>query len=522
MRTSLHLLSAVLLAVAHGVVGAPSAQHPTPVVRDTAASSSTSSSSYTPAASDTDGKPLAECAGCNNTGNNYPSPPAVQSTDPHVTTSQGVYAGQYLPGLDASETFSGIGIENPQDIFLGIPYAKPPVGSRRFRRPSPLDSDDKFNDTRPAKRRAFQCMGVGASHNYNPPLIEIAIGEDCLALDVIRPAGTKASDKLPVLVYIHGGGFNQGGTADRRYNGSWIVDRSVQMGTPVIYVGLQYRLDALGFPFGYDAAELNITNLGLYDQRVALHWLRKNIDHFGGDKDKVTIMGESAGAASIYVHYTAYGGKDENLFRAAVAHSGYFALSSAGEEAREAKMQNFTQLLGCGGKEKAEETYDCLRDVDFAKLAAVERETFAAAGAGTSFSPVVDGDLVKVDLQEAFEEGMFVRRPLISQSNTDEGESARAVGVTRRVHQRLTYPSLTHRQASPLETTRSTPLRRSSTISTSSAGSRIPTTSLRRPRLAKKSSLRTPTMKTDTRPTLHPTASWPSQALEPWHVEATV
>jgi len=104
-----------------------------------------------------------------------------------------------------------------------------------------------------------------------------------------------------------------GGTDDRRYNLSFIIDNSVDMGKPMIGISVQYRLSGWGFLGGKEALEGGATNLGFRDQRLALHWIQENIDAFGGDPSKVTIWGESAGAQSVAAQFLAYNGMSETL-----------------------------------------------------------------------------------------------------------------------------------------------------------------------------------------------------------------
>jgi len=119
-------------------------------------------------------------------------------------------------------------------------------------------------------------------------------------------------------MWIHGGGLSMGGTQDERYNLSFIVDNSVAIGKPIIGVSIAYRLSGWGFLSSLEVAGSGQTNLGLRDQRLALHWLQENIGAFGGDPSKVTIWGESAGAGSVGWQLTAYNGRDDHLFRAGI------------------------------------------------------------------------------------------------------------------------------------------------------------------------------------------------------------
>ena len=151
----------------------------------------------------------------------------------------------------------------------------------RFRRARPRN--DSWSDVRSAQRYSELCFGVGPDNDYDPPYVTYKLGERCLTLNIVRPANVTEGEGLPVYVWVHGGGFLFGGSADRRYNGSFIVDRSVELGQPVIFVSLNYRTSVLGFPVGEEAEKAGIQNLGLYDQRLALHWIRENIGAFGGD-----------------------------------------------------------------------------------------------------------------------------------------------------------------------------------------------------------------------------------------------
>jgi carboxylesterase type B len=117
------------------------------------------------------------------------------------------------------------------------------------------------------------------------------VSEDCLYLNVIRPCGYENED-LPVGVWIHGGGLYMGGSRDLRYNLSFIVENSVSIGKPIIGVSIGYRLSAWGFLQSEEVSGAGQTNMGLRDQRLALHWLQENIGAFGGDPSKVVIWGE--------------------------------------------------------------------------------------------------------------------------------------------------------------------------------------------------------------------------------------
>ncbi|GAK66439.1 alpha/beta-hydrolase [Moesziomyces antarcticus] len=364
----------------------------------------------------------ADCTNCTNLGN-FANPIPVSSLDPVVQVRNGSYAGITIAPIAAEATLSGFGTNGTQEAFLGIPYAQQPVDELRFQRPRSLNQS--WQDVRSAKRYSELCFGVGTDDDYQPPYVTYKLGERCLTLNVVRPARQDEASKLPVFVWIHGGGFSYGGSGDRRYNGSFIVDKSVELGQPLMYVSLNYRVQTLGFPVGDEASQAGVQNLGLYDQRLALHWIRENIEAFGGDKDKVTIVGESAGGASMYFHLAAYGGRDDKLFRSVIAESAYYAtgLDTANNTAsRNDQWTSLAQYAGCGSNS----TLECLRSVPLETI-----KQWSINNTELSiFNPVVDGDLVAKDLQQSFLVGDFVKTvPVVLNNNLDEGISFGVRGV---------------------------------------------------------------------------------------------
>ena len=359
----------------------------------------------------------ADCTNCTNLGN-FLNPLRVSPSDPVVRTRNGSYAGISIPPIPASSTLSGFGTSHEQQAFLGIPYAQQPIGDLRFRRAEPVN--ESWSDVRSAQRYSELCFGVGPDNDYDPPYVTYKLGERCLTLNIVRPANVTEGEGLPVYVWVHGGGFLFGGSADRRYNGSFIVDRSVELGQPVIFVSLNYRTSVLGFPVGEEAEKAGIQNLGLYDQRLALHWIRENIGAFGGDKDKVTLVGESAGGASMWFHLSAYRGRDDRLFRGVVAESAYYASQYNTTRLREVhneRWANLTSYAGCSSGD-----LDCLRSVPLETIKTwSQSQTLAGL---VAFNPVVDGELVAEDVQRSFLNGEFVKNVgVVLNANDDEGLS---------------------------------------------------------------------------------------------------
>ncbi|KAH7377261.1 Alpha/Beta hydrolase protein [Pyrenochaeta sp. MPI-SDFR-AT-0127] len=316
-------------------------------------------------------------------------------------------------------TYKGISsLENQQDYFLGIPYAQAPLGDLRFRNPKSLNST--WAGFRNSSKFSPACVG------YGPSQIGYEVSEDCLYLNVIRPFGLDINRHglLPVAVWIHGGGFVQGSGVDLRYNLSFIVQESVGHGTPMIGVTINYRLGAWGFLQGSDASESDGSNFGLRDQRLALHWIQENIAAFGGDPEKVTLWGQSAGAASVGLHITAYGGRNDGLFRSAIMQSG--APIFLGDQNRttyyQAAFRNLTSGTSCA---TSSAPLSCLRNLPFADLNAILNTT-AFRGIWT---PQIDGDIIERQSSAQLADGSFVQVPIIIGANSDEGTSFSPMGV---------------------------------------------------------------------------------------------
>jgi para-nitrobenzyl esterase len=206
---------------------------------------------------------------------------AAQSDDTRVTIDAG-----RIEGAVSGDVLS----------FKGIPYAAPPVGAWRWRAPQPVTP---WRGVRPATAYGHDCMqqpipGDAAASGG-------AFGEDCLFVNVWRPAATRPGAALPVLVWIHGGGFLNGGSSAPMFDGSALARQGL------VVVAINYRLGRLGFfmhPALTATGEDAPGNYGFLDQLAALQWVRRNIGAFGGDAQQVTIAGESAGGISVLHHLT--------------------------------------------------------------------------------------------------------------------------------------------------------------------------------------------------------------------------
>ncbi|XP_046811153.1 juvenile hormone esterase-like isoform X1 [Lucilia cuprina] len=192
------------------------------------------------------------------------------------------------------------------EAFMGIPYALPPLGELRFSSPKEFP---KWENT----LNAFEAKPDCIQKNYLLPTYPVSGSEDCLYLNVYRPLHHHNTHKLPVMIYIHGGGWFSG-TANPAITGpEYIMDTE-----QVILVTFSYRLGALGFLSTGDA---NIPgNFGLKDQLLAMKWVQNNIAAFGGDQEKVTIFGQSVGGVSAHMHMLSP--QAEGLFQGVIALSG--------------------------------------------------------------------------------------------------------------------------------------------------------------------------------------------------------
>ncbi|KAF8971836.1 carotenoid ester lipase precursor [Flammula alnicola] len=242
--------------------------------------------------------------------------------------------------------------------FLGIPFASPPTGNLRFR-PAEALGPYKFSVNATAYGRSCPSQAItfptGVPANISATVMSAIVplyfapqaepspdSEDCLTINVIAPSSVTAEDRLPVAVWIYGGGFEAGSTVGYDAMGVRLVNRSIALGTPMIYVSMNYRVSAYGFLGGEEVMKEKVGNLGLIDrrihnmiafskdlvtcnislERVALRWVQRYIQNFGGDKSKVMIWGESAGSISVALQMVAYRGNSENLFHAAFMQSG--------------------------------------------------------------------------------------------------------------------------------------------------------------------------------------------------------
>lgn len=277
-----------------------------------------------------------------------------------------------------------------------------------YDRPSTRDADSH-------DQHGPLCLATGADP-YHP-----TSSEDCLFLDVYAPSAATNNSKLAVYFFIQGGGFNS--LANANYNGSGLITAADHQ---IVVVSVNYRVGPYGFIASKEITDSPSATLnnGLRDQRKALEWVQKHISTFGGDPNRVVLGGDSAGAASIAIHLTANDGKDQGLFHGAAAESVSFGpiLTVAQSQYQ---YDNLVQRLGCGGTTSTtSNTLACLRSKSAVELQAQNHNIpyhNTARPPLFMWNPVVDGELIRTYTYSAFEEGRFIKVPVIFGDDTNGG-----------------------------------------------------------------------------------------------------
>lgn len=356
-----------------------------------------------------------------------------------------------LPAVtfDNNDTIFGT-VRKGIESFKGIPFAEPPIGALRFKHPIPfkgsLDGFEAFDygdsciSFSPFK--AFDGLGliakvlskipgfpIAKSYLFDVPKIGV-MSEDCLSINVWRPAGTKLGDNLPILLWIHGGAFQFGGPAI--FPGDPYIKASVKMGQPTIFVSIAYRLGPYGFLGGKAILDEGSANAGLLDQRLAMEWVAENIHSFGGNPDNVTVFGESAGAMSIGYQMVSNGGdishNGKNLFHAAIFQSGDVQTGTdVDSDIPQDLSRRLMEWVGCGNGTEVERL-ECLRYTPTENIrSAIDEystnlpEFLHILDQFTGFGPRVDGTFIPEFPFDAIRKGKVASLPFITGNQEDEG-----------------------------------------------------------------------------------------------------
>jgi para-nitrobenzyl esterase len=302
-------------------------------------------------------------------------------------------------GLVAGDAEANEGIRS----YKGIPFAAPPLGPLRWRAPQPAPS---WSGIRRADAFGPRCV---QGRIFDDMVFRDEMSEDCLTLNVWTPARTLA-DRLPVMFWIHGGGFQAGSASEPRQDGRRLAARGV------VVVSANHRLGVFGFLAHPELTEESGNgasgNYGLLDQIAALRWVRRNIAAFGGDPDNVTIFGESAGSFSVsalMISPLARG-----LFHRAIGESG--ALFNAGDQV----------LAPCGLAQSERAGVELAATLGARSLAELRSQPAdallkaALAWKGRWFSPTLDGHVIPGDARALYAAGAQSRVPLLAGWNRDE------------------------------------------------------------------------------------------------------
>ncbi|KAK4232947.1 Carboxylesterase [Achaetomium macrosporum] len=307
-------------------------------------------------------------------------------------------------------TYDGLE-RNGIEVFLDIPYSEDTGGENRFKPPK-----------RHVPRRESTVNGTayGPSCPQQPgewaPPISLGnitdISEDCLNLNMARPRGTRATDRLPVTVYIHGGSFIAGDNHDPTILPDGKILESVRNGWPVVRVALNYRLSVFGFAQSEALKSEGSENAVLRDQRLGIEWVRDNIDQFGGDPHKITIFGQSSGGLAVGMQIMGYGASKPVPFQQGICQCQALEPGITGNFTIDA-MQAVVDYVDCDPNNlHSKETVACLRNLDMQTLLNASLATYSsdiAHNIGDIWLPVVDGDFLPAAPSTLIRQGRFAQ-----------------------------------------------------------------------------------------------------------------
>ena len=308
-------------------------------------------------------------------------------------------------------------------VFKAVPFAAPPTGDRRWRAPAPVGP---WKGVRSSEKFSASCM-QNITQERQPWTYEFMthneISEDCLYLNVWTAAKSPA-EKRPVFLYIYGGGFNEGSAAVPVYDGEGLAKKGL------VVVTINYRVNIMGFfvhPELSRESENKVSgNYGLLDQIAALQWVKANIASFGGDPNRVTIAGQSAGGMS--VHDLIASPLARGLFQRAIVESGGSTVGRAGINLTAATLANAEAAGQRFAEAKGATSLAALRAMDWQKLIEPVPQAQGATASGgrggrgpsATGAPIVDGYVLPVSASQALAQGTQNDVPILTGMNTGE------------------------------------------------------------------------------------------------------
>ncbi|KAI6382934.1 hypothetical protein MCOR25_000444 [Pyricularia grisea] len=318
-------------------------------------------------------------------------------------------------------TYVGTTRQSGINVFLGMRYAEAPVGELRWRAPIEPSSDGNNRVSR-AKEFGPICLATDASFPNDQQ------AEDCLFVNVWAPENATENSKLPVWLFIQGGGYTSNSNAN--WDGEEVVKRSNKS---MVFVNFNYRVGLFGFLAGEQVKKNGDLNVGLLDQRLVMQWIQKHISKFGGDPNHVVISGLSAGAGSVALQLAAYGGRDDNLFTGAIVESMFFPAQPYLSEL-EWQFDRLVTGVNCDGG--SDQKMACLRGKSTKDLQTANK---ASAFPGRTqpplplfyWTPCIDGDLIRKLPYDMFDEGKNIDVPLMVGSTSNEGSVFAANAETK-------------------------------------------------------------------------------------------
>lgn len=326
----------------------------------------------------------------------YPiSAAAVTSTAPVVSTTSGTFQG-------AAPDANGVA------SFKGMPYAAPPIGPLRWRPPQPVQPAPGVT---PATAFGDACLAAPGPEP-DPADLQLPHSENCLTVNVwsaaVPAATTKKATPKAVMVYLHGGGFEFGSSAEPTYDGSNLATKEV------VVVSLNYRLGVFGFlaTSQFDTESGGSGDWGLQDQLAALRWVQSNIAQFGGDPKRVTLFGESAGAHAVGMLMASP--KSPGLFSKAIIESG------ATWDTEHGSISTHQEALTRGSQFQAKFAGQDLRAVPAAAINAAAPWDYVSDPTITAFSPSIDGNVLTDSPMNVFLQKKQLHIPLLGGWNAAE------------------------------------------------------------------------------------------------------